>query len=99
MRVDTLLLVDDPSSTQRLWVGPAPTDIALAEADLAHLGDIRPIEVRADAALLRALVGTGGDVIVVASTADDDGRDAGDDSLAGGVGALLRYADASTRHR
>jgi hypothetical protein len=46
-----------------------------------------PQQVRADAALLRALVGTDAALVLV---------DPGTVELDGGVGALLRYADEST---
>jgi len=86
-QVDTLLLVDDPSSTQRVWIGPEPTQIALDPADLAVMAVDEPCEVRADAALLRALAATDADLVLVGP---------GDADLAGGVGAVLRYSDPVT---
>ena len=49
---------------------------------------VNPQQVRADAAILRALAATDADLVLV-----------GPDDLDVGVAALLRYADASTRHR
>jgi hypothetical protein len=88
-QVDTLLLVNDLSSTETLWVGDTPTEIAMSEAELEAMGTQNPRRVRADAALLRALAATDADLILVSPDAID---------LEDGVGALLRYADASTRH-
>ncbi|MFB9236459.1 Vms1/Ankzf1 family peptidyl-tRNA hydrolase [Plantactinospora siamensis] len=87
-QVDTMLIVDDPSSTARLWVGPEPTDIACDPADLVTTD---PVRVRADAALIRALVGTNAQVTVLI----------GDEApeLTDGVGAVLRYVDPATPGR
>ena len=85
-QVETLVLDDDPTSTLTLWVGPDPTMIAVRGEELVDLGVEEPQEVRADAALLRAIVATGADIVVVP----------GGTSVADGVGAVLRYADAST---
>ncbi|WBB81176.1 Vms1/Ankzf1 family peptidyl-tRNA hydrolase [Micromonospora sp. WMMD882] len=90
-QVDTMLIVDDPSSTDELWVGPQPTDIAADPEQLATAAVDRPRRVRADAALLRALVGTGAALTVL-------GRDEAPD-LTDGVGAVLRYVDAGTPGR
>jgi hypothetical protein len=89
-QVDTALLVNDLSSTQRLWVGEAPHEIAITEAELGAMGVQRPQRVRADAALLRALAASDANLVLVTP---------GEIDLDGGVGALLRYADASTRNR
>jgi hypothetical protein len=86
-QVDTMLLVDDPSSTEQLWIGPEPTDIALDPAELAAMAVDRPQRVRADAALVRALAGTEAGLTLV-------GPD--DTELDGGVGAVLRYVDTGT---
>jgi hypothetical protein len=52
------------------------------------MGVQHPQRVRADAALLRALAATEANLVLVTPDEID---------LDGGVGALLRYADASTR--
>jgi hypothetical protein len=89
-QVDTVLLINDLSSTEHVWVGETPTEIAMSEAQLRGMGTEHPHRVRADAALLRALTATDADLVLVSPDEID---------LDGGVGALLRYADASTRRR
>src|SRR6476660_4740341 len=79
-QVETLLLVDDPSSTARLWIGREPTGIATDEAGLRAMGIAEPRQVRADDALLRALALTDAALTVVGP---------GEDGVAGGVGVLL----------
>ncbi|MEV0806838.1 Vms1/Ankzf1 family peptidyl-tRNA hydrolase [Micromonospora sp. NPDC050200] len=88
-QVDTMLIVDDPSATGQLWIGPEPTDIATDPGRLAAVRD--PQRVRADAALVRALVGTDAELTVL-------GPDEAPD-LTDGVGAVLRYVDAGTPGR
>jgi hypothetical protein len=87
-QVDTMLIVDDPSSTERLWIGPEPTEIATDPAQLTAMAVAEPRQVRADAALVRALVGTGAAVTVL-------GPDEAPE-LTDGVGAVLRYVDEAT---
>lgn len=87
-QVEAVLIVDDPSSTDELWIGPDPAQLALDPAQLREMGVEEPVRVRADAALVRAVAGTGADLILV-------GQD--DADLRHGVGAVLRYTDASTR--
>ncbi|GID33036.1 hypothetical protein Abr02nite_80190 [Paractinoplanes brasiliensis] len=87
-QVDTVLLADDPSSTDMLWI--APDDPALVSVDdhvLREAGVGDPVKVRADAALVRAIAGTGARLVLVAD---------GEVALAHGIGAVLRYADASS---
>ncbi|MEN3613777.1 ROK family protein [Plantactinospora sp. ZYX-F-223] len=87
-QVDTVLLVNDSSSTDTLWIGPDdPSLIAVDEETLRDAGVQEPQKVRADAALLRAIVGTGARLVLVGP---------GEAPLEHGVGAVLRYADAST---
>jgi hypothetical protein len=87
-QVETMLLVDDPSSVERLWIGPEPNQIATGAAELAAMSVTDPMEVRADAALVRALVASDAGLTVF------DPDEAPD--LMDGVGAVLRYVDAST---
>ncbi|AVT28563.1 peptide chain release factor 1 [Plantactinospora sp. BC1] len=87
-QVDTMLIVDDPSSTDELWIGPEPTDIATGPDELLAISVEQPQRVRADAALVRALVGTDAGVTVLGPEQAPD--------LTDGVGAVLRYVDAST---
>ncbi|MFC0097441.1 Vms1/Ankzf1 family peptidyl-tRNA hydrolase [Micromonospora marina] len=90
-QVDTMLIVDDASADGELWVGPEPTEIATDPAQLAGMSVADPQQVRADAALLRALIGTDADLTVLAP---DEAPE-----LTDGVGAVLRYVDASTPGR
>ncbi|XVQ09158.1 Vms1/Ankzf1 family peptidyl-tRNA hydrolase [Spirillospora sp. CA-255316] len=88
-QVETLLIDDDPASPARLWTGPQPHEVATTPEGLRPLGVDDPVEERADAALIRAVTATDGDLVVLPS----DGPNA---KL--GVGAVLRYNDPSTRH-
>ncbi|MFI6416806.1 hypothetical protein ACIBG6_05145 [Streptomyces sp. NPDC050842] len=83
-QVAALLLNRPPGSTLRLWVGSLPTQLALTEAELTSFGVRAPREERADEALVRALVGTRAELVVVPES---------ELGLYEGVGALLRYAD------
>lgn len=89
-QVDTVLLIDDSSSTDELWIGPGPLELSYDQAELRAQGVVEPVKARADAALLRALVASDADLVLV---------DPADVALDRGVGAVLRYADAATRHR
>ncbi|MEV7235105.1 hypothetical protein AB0N06_14325 [Streptomyces sp. NPDC051020] len=73
-----------PESSLRLWAGCRPTQLALTEAELVSFGVRAPREERADEALVRALVGTGAELVVVPESAL---------RLSEGVGALLWYTD------
>jgi len=86
-QVDTVLLANDPSSTDMLWIAPGdPTLIAVDERLLRESGVDDPQRVRADDALVRAASGTGANLALVSP---------GEVPLQHGVGAVLRYADAS----
>lgn len=80
--VDTLLLVDDPSAKETLWIGPEPTDLAMTPQELIESGVPEPIEERADAAILRALAATGAELVLV---------EEGAVQLSSGMGAIVRY--------
>ncbi|NXY93247.1 hypothetical protein HYE82_02240, partial [Streptomyces sp. BR123] len=86
-QVSALLLNGPPAPALRLWTGPLPTQLALTEEELVSCGVRAPREEAADEALLRALVGTAAELVVVP---EEELR------LGGGIGALLRYADAGT---
>ncbi|MGR6319227.1 Vms1/Ankzf1 family peptidyl-tRNA hydrolase [Micromonospora soli] len=90
-QVDTMLIVDDPSADGELWVGPEPTEIATDPRQLEAMSVADPQKVRADAALLRALIGTDAELTVLAPEEAPE--------LTDGVGAVLRYVDASTPGR
>ncbi len=83
-QVDTLLIVDDPSSEVEAWFGPDPVLVALAAEDLRQLGVPDPSRDRLDAALVRAAIGT--DAAIVTLTPHQL-------PLADGIGASLRYPD------
>ncbi|MFG2120425.1 hypothetical protein [Streptomyces sp. NPDC048710] len=87
-RVKALFLNDHPKLPFRLWVGPEPGQIALAEQELSFYGIREVREERADAALARALVGTKAELVVVPER---------ERWLREGVGVLLRYADLAFR--
>ncbi|RZU53927.1 hypothetical protein EV385_5862 [Krasilnikovia cinnamomea] len=90
-QVDTVLLVDDQSSTDTLWIAPDdPTLVSVDDRLLREAGVPDPQRVRADAALVRAIAGTGADLVLV-------GPD--EAPLEQGIGAVLRYADAASAAR
>ena len=80
VQIEELLLHDDPMSTLKLWVGDEPGQLGMREADVRSLGATDPRQVRADTALVWALVyGDSGITLL-----DPEQRD-----LEDGVGALL----------
>ncbi|MFJ8586694.1 hypothetical protein ACIRD2_18860 [Streptomyces sp. NPDC093595] len=86
----TALLLHPPRPWQPaepLWTGPGPAQLALTEEELLSFGVRAPRRERADEALVRAVAGTGAELVVV--PADEV-------PLRDGVGALLRYTDAAT---
>lgn len=87
-QVDTLLIVDDPSSTAELWVGPEPNQVALEPETLTAMGVDHPHRVRADAAIVRALFGTEAAVTVLGPEEAPPMSDA--------IGVVLRYVDSAT---
>jgi hypothetical protein len=108
-QVDELLLVDDPSSDLRLWATGQPEQLALDREDLASMGVAdRAEQVRADAAIVWALAGTGAGITIFDDAPEDPGLEGGADSpdgaaerpprLRDGIGAVLRWDDASTPH-
>jgi len=86
-QADTVVLSDDPSSTLTAWIGPEPLQVALNREDLEAMGVDEPRETRFDAALLRAVVGSGADLMVTPNAHD---------YVEDGIAALLRYDDAVT---
>ena len=86
-QADTVVLSDDPSSTLSAWVGPQPLQLGLSPDDLRDMGVSEPQEERFDAALLRAVVGSGADLVVTPNAHD---------YVTDGIAALLRYDDAGT---
>lgn len=90
-QVENMLIVDDPSATGELWIGADPTQIATDPGQLSAMSVRDPEQVRVDAALVRALVGTDAELTVL-------GPDEAPE-LTGGVGAVLRYVDVATPGR
>ncbi|MCX5309757.1 hypothetical protein [Streptomyces sp. NBC_00154] len=86
-QVAALLLNHPLGSSLRLWAGPQPTLLTLTEEELISFGVRAPREERADEALVRTLVGTSAELVVVPES---------ELRLDEGVGALLRYADPGT---
>jgi hypothetical protein len=87
-QADTVLLINDASSTDKLWIGPGdPSLVSVDAGTLRESGVDNPQQVRADAALLRAIVGTDADLVLVQP---------GEVALEHGIGAVLRYADGDT---
>jgi len=84
-QVETLLLVDDPSSDERAYVGPEPVHLALSADELTALGVAEPVQDRLDAALVRAVAGTDASIVTLAG---------GQLDLPQGIGATLRYPAA-----
>lgn len=77
-----VFIADDPSSTERAWVGPEPADVAVSRQELAERGVESAVPDRADAALVRAAATTGAELCFVPD---------GEQPPGSGVGALLRY--------
>ena len=82
-QVQVLLLHDDPEDRRWAWFGPAPTDLSTDLDEIRGAGVTTPKEGRLTDVLVRAALGTGADVRIVA-------REAG---LRDGIGALLRWSD------
>ncbi|MBE1538005.1 baeRF2 domain-containing protein [Actinomadura algeriensis] len=81
-QVDTLLVDEDPDSPDRLWFGPDPMQIASSAEELrTEFGVTDVHEDRADAALVRAVTATDGELVVLPS---DNGEHHE-------MGAVLRY--------
>jgi len=82
-KVDVLLVNPDQLPADgRLWAGPEPVQIGLADAELAGMGVRGPWSAHVDDVLLRAAAATEADLLAV--TADEA-------ALTDGVGAHLRF--------
>jgi hypothetical protein len=88
-QVEELFLHDDPASTRTVWVGEQAFELGMTADDVRSLGVSDPTKIRADTALIWAVVSADSGVTLL----DPDDRD-----LADGVGALLRWSDRSTPH-
>jgi hypothetical protein len=85
-QVDELLLADDPASDLTLWSGGRPELLGLTREDVTGLGSDLAEQVRADAAIVWALVGTDAAIELT---------EPGEVELADGIGATLRWAGAT----
>jgi hypothetical protein len=83
--LETLLMVDRPDSSTRLWAGSAPNLIGHDADELTALGVGERFEDRADEVILRALIDLDGELHLLDDPPDD---------LADGVGGLLRFDTA-----
>lgn len=88
-QVEELLLWDDPSSTAQLWVGEQALQLGVSRDDALAAGAADPVAVRADSALVWAVVASGAGITVL---------DRDDHPAAGGIAALLRWSDEATPH-
>jgi hypothetical protein len=85
-RIDELLIrPDGPDAHREVWVGEAPDQLAVRRTDAKPLGEPNPWPARADDALLRSAVTTGAPALSVTAAGPQD-------TPAGGLGALLRWA-------
>jgi hypothetical protein len=84
-QVETLLIIDDPSSDALAWIGPEPVHLALTAEELTELGVHEPVQDRLDAALVRAAAGTDASIVTLAP---------GQLELTHGLGATFRYPTA-----
>lgn len=83
-QVACLLLEDGPDSRTTLRIGPNPAELSTSAVLLHELGVAEPVEDLADAALIRALAATDGELLLVPpESLRPDSR----------VGAVLRYAE------
>jgi hypothetical protein len=77
-----VFIADDPTSTDRAWIGPGPAEVAASEAELRERGVDQIAEDRADAAIIRAAVATDAELHLIPD---------GEQPPRHGIGALLRY--------
>jgi len=81
-QVETLVISDDPSSTERAWIGNEPLQLARDREQLSQYGVSEPVSDRLDAALVRAVAGSAADLLITPNAHA---------YLDGGIGATLRY--------
>lgn len=106
-QASAVLLRDDPSSELQIWIGPEPAQLALTEGELREIGEPVLGLDRADAALVRAVAGTGAELVLLPHPASDTEPDkagsaaggaqppGGQPELADGAAALLRFTTPS----
>ncbi|MER7463179.1 hypothetical protein [Streptomyces sp. NPDC097981] len=82
-QVATLLLGSEGSDPAReVWIGPGVDEVAVQRGQAEAMGVDKPVQARADDALLRSAAAAGSEVLVVP---------AGMAGPAGGLGAVLRW--------
>ncbi|MEV4231331.1 hypothetical protein AB0J81_30425, partial [Streptomyces bobili] len=82
-RIDELLIrADGPDTHRRVWIGEDPDQLAVSRTELRAPGERHFWAARADDALIRSAVAAGTPVLLV--------TEAGEETPAGGLGALLR---------
>ena len=81
-QVETLVISDDPSSAERAWIGDEPLQLARDRDVLSQFGIADPAQDRLDSALIRAVAGSGADLLVTPNAHS---------YLDGGLGATLRF--------
>jgi hypothetical protein len=86
-QVETLVISDDPSSTERAWIGDEPLQLARTRAELEAFGVQESQEDRLDSALIRAVAGSAADLLITPNAHS---------YLADGIGATLRYSTPTT---
>jgi release factor family 2 len=86
-QVASLLIDRRADARTPVWIGPCCTDLALTRAELRDRGVPDPVPDRADAALIRALAGTDGELLMITPKGWRARQ---------GMGALLRYGDRAT---
>lgn len=103
-QASAVLLRDDPSSELQIWIGPEPAQLALTEEGLHEIGAPVLGTDRADAALVRAVAGSGAELVLLPDPASDTEPDrtasaaggarppGGQPELTDGIGALLRFS-------
>lgn len=83
-QVATLLLAQDASDAARdVWIGPGVDDVAVQRGQAQAMGVAKPVQARADDALLRAAAAADAEVLLVPQ---------GMHGPAGGLGAVLRWS-------
>ncbi|MET7621608.1 hypothetical protein [Streptomyces sp. NPDC005408] len=83
-QVATLLLAQDASDAGRdVWIGPGVDEVAVQRGQAQAMGVAKPVQARADDALLRSAAASDAEVLLVPQ---------GMHGPAGGLGAVLRWA-------
>jgi hypothetical protein len=84
---ELLLRPDGPDLHREVWIGEDPDQLAVRRTELQVLGEQHSWSARADDALLRSAVATDATALSLAPVLEGTG----DDTPAGGLGALLRW--------